>query len=71
MQELECEQTNQSLPTSQSGTPEATVQPIEQDDDPDKIFLNAVAEIDTQPLKVKRERFTLGDVLEIMYLLCW
>lgn len=76
MQELEREQTDQSLPTSQPVTPAPTVQPIEQDDDPEEIFMNAVAEIDTQPfVKVKRRRaetaLTIGDVLEIMFLIGW
>jgi hypothetical protein len=40
----------------------------EDDDDPEHIFLRAVAEIDTQPLPRKSEPFTLGDVLEIAFL---
>lgn len=71
MQELEYEQTDQPLPTSHSGTPAAAVKRSEQDDDPEDIFLNAVAEIDTQPLTIKRERCTLGDILEMIYLTCW
>ncbi|HEY6541857.1 MAG TPA: hypothetical protein VIZ18_13005 [Ktedonobacteraceae bacterium] len=48
----------------------------EDEDDPEQIFLRAVAEIDTQPLvPVKRKRaetaLTLGDVLEMLYLLGW
>ena len=76
MQELEREQADQSLPTSQPGTPVATAKQSEQDDDPEEIFLNAVAEIDTQPfVKMKRRRaetaLTIGGVLEIMYLIGW
>lgn len=76
MQELEREQVEQALPTSQPVTLAALGEPIEQDDDPDEIFLNAVAEIDTQPLvPVKRNRaattLTIGDVLEMLYLVGW
>jgi hypothetical protein len=46
------------------------------EDDPEQIFLRAVAEIDTQPLMPsKRKRaattLTIGDVLEMLYLLGW
>lgn len=40
----------------------------EDEDDPEQIFLRAVAEIDTQPLKVKDEPFTIGEVLEVCLL---
>src|ERR1051326_5745786 len=70
MQELEREQGGQPV------TAPATVQSLEPDDDPETIFLNAVAEIDTQPLvKAKRRRaattLTIGDVLEMLYLIGW
>src|SRR6266849_788103 len=45
--------------------------PLTQDDesdDPDQIFIRAVAEIDTQPLKIKSEPFTIGEVFEICLL---
>mgnify|MGYP001217602449 CR=1 FL=1 len=46
--------------------------PLAQDDesdDPDQIFLRAVAEIDTQPLGKNSEPFTMGEVFEIVFLL--
>src|SRR5712692_1249165 len=45
--------------------------PLTQDDesdDPDQMFIRAVAEIDTQPLKIKSEPFTIGEVFEICLL---
>ncbi len=45
--------------------------PLTQDDesdDPDQIFIRAVAEIDTQPLKIKSEPFTISEVFEICLL---
>jgi hypothetical protein len=45
------------------------VQVDETDDDPDKIFLNAVAEIDTQPLVKKRKPSVINfiDILQIFF----
>lgn len=76
MQELEREQAEQALPASQPVTQAALGTQSAPDDDPEEIFLNAVAEIDTQPLvPVKRTRaattLTLGDVLEMLYLVGW
>lgn len=76
MQELESEQADQALPTSQPVHPTAMAKRSAQDDDPEEIFLNAVAEIDTQPLvQVKRRRaetsLTIGDILEMLYLIGW
>lgn len=34
----------------------------------DEIFAQAVAELDTQPLKIKDEPFTIGEVLEVVFL---
>jgi len=52
-------------PHSQPLPPVAPVQGNEDDDDPEHIFLRAVAEIGTQPLpKKKREVTNLADVLE-------
>jgi hypothetical protein len=69
MQEQANEQTTPTLPTSQPGAPVSMVETSENDDDPDVIFMKAVAEIDTQPLaKVKPRRtgtLTIADVLEI------
>src|SRR5260370_42261182 len=62
-------------PASEPLTPVSVLQIDAQDDDPDEIFLNAVAEIDTQPL-VKPKKggaITLADVLQTMFcvsLLC-
>jgi len=63
-------------PQSQPLQPVPIAQVSEKDDDPDEIFFDAVAEIDTQPLvQVKRKRakttLTIGDVLEIMFLIGW
>src|SRR5260370_4944081 len=45
------------------------VQVDETDDDPDEIFLNAVAEIDTQPLVKKRKPIVINfiDILQIFF----
>lgn len=76
MQQLEREQAHTSTPTCQPVLPSAIIQPIGQDDDLEDIFLNAVAEIDTQPLvKVKHTRaatpLTPGDMLELLFLMSW
>lgn len=55
-------------PHSQPLPPASIAQAIEDDDDPDAIFIRAVAEIDTQPLNIKREPFTIGGMLEIGFL---
>src|SRR5260370_14421089 len=78
MQEIE--QDEEETKTTQAPA-DPTSQPLQpvipqgvdaQDDDPEEIFLNAVAEIDTQPLvQVKRRRagtFTIADVLEVVFL---
>lgn len=76
MQQLEHEQAHTSIPTCQPVPPAAIIQPVEQDDDLEDIFLNAVAEIDTQPLvKVKHTGaatpLTPGDMLELLFLMSW
>src|ERR1051326_8777763 len=56
--------------------PSVALPPQDDEDDPEQIFLRAVAEIDTQPLvPVKRKRaattLTLGDVLDTLLLIGW
>lgn len=56
-------------PQSQAFPPVSPAQGNDDEDDPDHIFVRAVAEIDTQPLCTgKRESTTLADVLEIAFL---
>lgn len=61
MQELEKEQREAQVPPRQRDlaseplTPVAVSQTDAQDDDPDDIFLNALVEIDTQPLSPQRQ----------------
>jgi hypothetical protein len=70
--EAQTKRTVPADPTSQPLQPTAHVQGNARDDDPEEIFLNAVAEIDTQPLvKGKRKRagtLTIADVVEIAFL---
>src|SRR5579859_2939469 len=40
----------------------------DESDDPEQIFMRAVAEIDTQPLPKQARGLSLADVLEIMFL---
>ncbi len=72
--ENEIEGVPQAGPQSQPLTPVSLVTVDDTDDDPEEIFLNAVAEIDTQPLVKSTSRktgtFTIADVLEIGFLVC-
>src|SRR5690348_6969313 len=75
------ENEEQPFPTAIPGPQSQPLQPapatqVDDADDPEQIFLQAVAEIDTQPLvPVKRRRarttVTIGDVLEVLYHLGW
>src|SRR6266851_9100062 len=74
MQEIEKEQETQvpsvpADPNSQPLLPVPLVQVDETDDDPDEIFLNAVAEIDTQPLVKKRKPIVINiiDIVQIFF----
>ncbi len=70
MQEREQEQEQAFLPADPTSQP---LQPIPQgDDDPDEIFLNAVAEIDTQPLVTVRKPLVIHfiDVLQVFFCGC-
>ncbi len=66
MQEIKKKETQLPQdPKSQPLTPGLVLEVESQDHDPDEIFFNAIAEIDTQPLiKRKRTRVTLSDVLQ-------
>src|SRR5712692_9726348 len=73
MQEIEKEQEQAFVPAdpnSQPLTPVSVLQVDETDDDPDEIFLNAVAEIDTQPLVKNRSSVTIMDVLQVYFCSC-
>lgn len=70
MQETEKEQEQAFLPADPTSQP---LQPLPQgDDDPDEIFLNAVAEIDTQPLVTVRKPLVIHfiDVLQVFFCSC-
>src|SRR6266852_5889572 len=74
MQEIEKEQETQvpsvpADPKSEPLLPVPLVQVDETDDDPDEIFLNAVAEIDTQPLVKKRKPIVINfiDILQLFF----
>src|SRR6266852_357060 len=73
MQEIEKEQETQvpSVPADPNSEPLLPV-PIQvdaMDDDPDEIFLNAVAEIDTQPLVKKRKPLVMNfiDLVQLFF----
>jgi len=72
MQQIEHEEKQPLLspadPESQPLNPVCHTQE-EDEDDPEQIFVRAVAEIDTQPLLVKGEPFTFGEVVEIVLLI--
>src|SRR5713226_9136409 len=73
MQEIEKEQETQvpSVPADPNSQPLLPVplQVDETDDDPDEIFLNAVAEIDTQPLVKKRKAIVINfiDLVQLFF----
>ena len=72
MQEIENEQKQPPVApaesTSQPFPPVSLTKNEENEDDPEQIFLRAVAEIDTQPLQKKVAAVTIADVLEIIFL---
>jgi hypothetical protein len=75
MQEREKDQETQVTPAptdpnSQPLTPLSLVQVDEMDNDPDEIFLNAVAEIDTQPLVKVRKPIVINFMDVLQALLC-
>jgi hypothetical protein len=67
--ENEIEGVPQTDPQSQPLTPVSLVTVDETDDDPEEIFLNAIAEIDTQPLVKKRKPLVMNfiDVLQVFF----
>ncbi len=74
MQEIEKEQEREGRPAaadpnSQPLIPVSIPEGDTQDDDPDEIFLNAVAEIDTQPLVKKRKPIVINiiDIVQIFF----
>src|SRR6266852_943617 len=74
MQEIEKEQETKNTPApadpnSQPLQPVTLSEAEAQDDDPDEIFLNAVAEIDTQPLVKKRKPIVINfiDILQLFF----
>jgi len=74
MQEIEKEQEIEGRPApadpnSQPLIPVSIPEGDTQDDDPDEIFLNAVAEIDTQPLVKKRKPIVINiiDIVQIFF----
>lgn len=70
MQEIEDKEKQQPslAPADPESQPLNPVSLTQEEDDPEQIFIRAVAEIDTQPLKVKHEPFSIGEVLEICFL---
>ncbi len=68
MQQIENDEKQVTPPDPQSQPLAPIPLAQEEDDDPEIIFLKAVAEIDTQPLPMKREPFTFGEVLEVCLL---
>jgi hypothetical protein len=77
MQDIEKEQEKEATvppapadPNSQPLIPVPLVQVDKTDDDPDTIFIKAVAEIDTQPLVKNRSSVTIMDVLQVFFCSC-
>lgn len=65
MQEIEKEEKQPSAPADPASQPLQNVPRVQdEDDDPDQIFIRAVAEIDTQPLLQKKARYTVAYFLQ-------
>ncbi len=70
MQKLEDKEQQPSSATDSESQPlnNGTLAQDDESDDPEQIFMRAVAAIDTQPLRRKSEPFTVGEVVEISLL---